>query len=105
MMTDISSYLNFVIKLFFAFGFTFEIPVIVIVLLLIGATTREALARKRPYVFIACFVIGMLLTPPDILSQFLLAVPMWLLFEAGLAMSYLFNAIGPAGAQGARSRT
>ena len=85
-MTDINSYLDFVIKLFFAFGFAFEIPVITILLVLMGITTRDALAKKRPYVFIACFVAGMLLTPPDILSQLLLAIPMWLLFELGLIM-------------------
>ena len=86
-MTDIASYLDFVIKLFFAFGFAFEIPIAVILLILMGVTTRESLAEKRPYVFVGCFVIGMLLTPPDILSQLLLAIPMWMLFELGLVMS------------------
>ena len=86
-MTDIASYLDFVIKLFFAFGFAFEIPIAVILLILMGVTTRESLAEKRPYVFVGCFVIGMLLTPPDILSQLLLAIPMWMLFEPGLVMS------------------
>ncbi len=90
-MTDIASYLNFVIKLFFAFGFAFEIPIAAILLILTGVTTRESLAQKRPYVFIGCFVLGMLLTPPDILSQFLLAIPMWLLFELGLVMSLLVS--------------
>ena len=90
-MTDIGSYLDFVIKLLFAFGIAFEIPVVAILLILTGITTREALAEKRPYVFIGCFVVGMLLTPPDILSQFLLALPMWLLFELGLLMSLLIS--------------
>ncbi len=94
-MTDIGSYLDFVIKLFFAFGFAFEIPVITILLILMSMTTRESLAEKRPYVFIGCFIVGMILTPPDILSQFLLAVPMWLLFELGLFMS-LFTMKGSA---------
>lgn len=90
-MTDISSYLDFVIKLFFAFGFAFEIPIVALLLILTRVTTREALADKRPYVFIGCFVIGMLLTPPDIMSQFLLAIPMWLLFEMGLLMAVLIK--------------
>jgi sec-independent protein translocase protein TatC len=90
-MTDIASYLDFVIKLFFAFGFAFEIPIAAILLILMGVTTRESLAQKRPYIFVGCFVIGMLLTPPDILSQLLLAIPMWLLFELGLVMSLLIT--------------
>jgi len=90
-MTDIASYLDFVIKLFFAFGFAFEIPIAAILLILMGVTTRESLAQKRPYIFVGCFIIGMLLTPPDILSQLLLAIPMWLLFELGLVMSLLIT--------------
>ena len=90
-MTDIASYLDFVIKLFFAFGFAFEIPIAAILLILMGVTTKESLAQKRPYIFVGCFVIGMLLTPPDILSQLLLAIPMWLLFELGLVMSLLIT--------------
>lgn len=86
-MTDISSYLDFVIKLFLAFGFAFEIPVITFLLVLSGISTRETMKQKRAHVFVGCFVIAMLLTPPDIISQFLLALPMWLLFEAGLWMS------------------
>jgi sec-independent protein translocase protein TatC len=75
-MTDINSYLDFVLKLFFAFGLAFEIPIAVILLIWAGITTPEALASKRRYVIVGCFVVGMLLTPPDVFSQTLLAVPM-----------------------------
>jgi sec-independent protein translocase protein TatC len=84
MMTDISAYLDFVLALFFAFGIAFEIPIATILLVAAGVTTPEDLARKRPYVIVGAFVIGMLLTPPDVISQTLLAVPMWLLFELGI---------------------
>jgi sec-independent protein translocase protein TatC len=83
-LPDINSYLNFVLKMFFAFGVAFEIPIATILLILSGATTASDLAAKRPYVVVGCFVIGMLLTPPDIISQTLLAVPMWVLFELGI---------------------
>jgi sec-independent protein translocase protein TatC len=83
-MTDIDAYLSFVLKLFLAFGLAFEIPVVTMVLIKAGITTVKSLKAKRPYVFIGCFVIGMLVTPPDVISQTLLAVPMWLLFEVGL---------------------
>ncbi|GGN29756.1 MULTISPECIES: twin-arginine translocase subunit TatC [Marinomonas] len=83
-MTDINNYLNFVLKLFFAFGVTFEIPVATYLLIKAGVTTVAALSKKRPYIFLGCFVVGMLITPPDIFSQTLLAIPMWLLFELGL---------------------
>jgi sec-independent protein translocase protein TatC len=83
-MTDINSYLNFVLKLFFAFGIAFEIPIAAIMMIWTGITTPEALAKKRPYIIVGCFVFGMLLTPPDIISQSLLALPMWLLFEIGI---------------------
>ena len=85
-MTDISRYLDFVLKLFFAFGAAFEVPVATYLAVRTGITTREALAAKRPYVIVAAFVLGMLLTPPDIISQILLAVPVWLLFEVGLVL-------------------
>lgn len=88
-LPDITSYLNFVLKMFFAFGVAFEIPIATILLVLTGATTPADLAAKRPYIVVACFVIGMLLTPPDIISQTLLAVPMWLLFEMGIIFSKL----------------
>ena len=83
-MTDINSYLNFVLKLFFAFGLAFEIPIAAILMIWAGITTAEALAKKRPYIIVGCFIFGMLLTPPDIISQSLLAIPMWLLFEVGV---------------------
>lgn len=83
-MTDISSYQAFVIKLFFAFGAAFEIPVATVLMITAGVITPQGLAQKRSYVIVSCFVIGMLLTPPDIISQALLAVPMWLLFEMGI---------------------
>lgn len=86
-MTDIARYLDFVITLFFAFGIAFEVPVATILLVLTGVTTPEALAQKRPYIIVGAFVVGMVLTPPDAISQTLLALPMWLLFEVGLVMS------------------
>ncbi len=86
-MTDISKYLDFVLKMFFAFGVAFEVPVATFLLVLTGAVTPEKLASMRPYIIVGAFVIGMLLTPPDIISQTLLAIPMWLLFEAGLFIS------------------
>jgi len=86
-MTDIGSYLSFVLKLFFAFGVVFEIPIATMLVIWSGITTAQALKSKRPFIIVGCFVIGMLLTPPDMISQSLLALPMWLLFEAGIIMS------------------
>ncbi|MBS98853.1 MAG: twin-arginine translocase subunit TatC [Oceanospirillaceae bacterium] len=86
-MTDIDSYLNFVLKLFFAFGVVFEIPVATLLLVGSGITNVQDLTGKRPYVIVGCFVVGMLLTPPDLISQSLLAIPMWLLFELGILMA------------------
>ncbi|EAQ97426.1 twin-arginine translocase subunit TatC [Congregibacter litoralis] len=83
-MTDINRYLDFVLKLFFAFGLAFEIPIAALIAIWAGITTPEDLGRKRPYIIVGCFVFGMLLTPPDVISQALLAIPMWLLFEAGV---------------------
>lgn len=83
-MTDIGQYLDFILAIFFAFGIAFEMPVATFLLVQIGATTVESLAEKRAYVIVGVFVIGMLLTPPDIISQSLLAIPMWMLFELGL---------------------
>jgi len=85
-MTDINRYLDFVLKLFFAFGLAFEIPIAILVLLWSGATDIASLKSKRPYVIVGCFIFGMLLTPPDIISQVLLAIPMWVLFELGLIL-------------------
>lgn len=82
--TDIALYLDFVIKMFFAFGMAFEVPIVTILLIITGMTKPEKLSHARPYIVVGAFVIGMLLTPPDIISQTLLAVPMWLLFELGL---------------------
>ena len=86
-MTDISEYLNFIIKLIFAFGIAFEIPVATFLLIRAGIVQKETLIKARPYLIILFFVIGMLLTPPDIFSQLFLALPMWLLFEVGLLIS------------------
>ena len=86
-MTDINAYLSFVIKLFFAFGVAFEVPVATVLLIRMGITSVDKLKTKRPYIIIGAFVMGMLLTPPDIFSQTLLAVPVWLLFEVGLICS------------------
>tara|TARA_Y200000002_G_scaffold53220_1_gene38739 strand:+ start:1619 stop:2251 length:633 start_codon:yes stop_codon:yes gene_type:complete len=86
-MTDISEYLNFIIKLIFAFGIAFEIPVATFLLIRAGIVQKETLVKARPYLIILFFVIGMLLTPPDIFSQLFLALPMWLLFELGLLIS------------------
>ena len=83
-MTDISSYLNFVIKLLVAFGLAFQMPIVIFTLVKSEITSIEALSNARPYVIIGCFIFGMLLTPPDIISQTLLAVPTWTLFELGL---------------------
>jgi sec-independent protein translocase protein TatC len=83
-MTDINAYLSFVLKLFFAFGIAFEVPVATVLLCRMGITTPDALASKRPYVIIVAFVVGMLLTPPDAFSQTMLAIPVWILFELGL---------------------
>jgi sec-independent protein translocase protein TatC len=85
--TDMGSYLDFVTTLFFAFGVAFEVPIATIILVWMGVTTPESLRQKRPYVIVGTFVVGMLLTPPDIISQTLLAVPMWVLFELGVFFS------------------
>ncbi|MCF7990204.1 MAG: twin-arginine translocase subunit TatC [Thiohalocapsa sp.] len=90
-MPDIAFYLEFVLKLFFAFGIAFEIPIATVLLVAVGATTPERLRKKRPYVIVGVFVAGMLLTPPDVVSQTLLAIPMWLLFEVGILASRYFR--------------
>jgi sec-independent protein translocase protein TatC len=86
---DISRFLDTALKLFLAFGVAFEIPIATVLVIASGAITANDLAEKRPYVIIACFVFGMLLTPPDVISQMLLAVPMWLLFEVGIVFGRL----------------
>ncbi len=89
--TDISSYLSFILKLFFAFGLAFEIPVAVVLLCWAGVTTPDELRQKRPYIVVGAFVVGMVLTPPDIISQTMLAVPMLLLFEGGLIAARFYS--------------
>lgn len=84
MATDISHYLDFVLKMFFAFGVAFEVPVATILLIAAGITTPKKLGKARPYIIVIAFTLGMLLTPPDVISQVMLAIPMWLLFESGL---------------------
>jgi len=86
-MTDISKYLDFVTTLFLAFGITFEVPIATIIMVSTGITTPEKLAAMRPYVVVGAFALGMLLTPPDVISQTLLAIPMWLLYEIGIWLS------------------
>jgi len=90
-MTDIRSYFDFVLKLFFAFGLSFEIPVAIVILSWMGLVDPSRLGKKRPYIFVLCFSLGMLLTPPDVISQILLAIPMWLLFELGLVLSKVIS--------------
>jgi sec-independent protein translocase protein TatC len=85
--TDIGRYLDFVLALFFGFGLAFEVPIATIILVAIGFTTPDKLAQKRPYIVVGAFIIGMFLTPPDVISQVLLAIPMWVLFEAGVFAS------------------
>ncbi len=86
-MTDINKYLDFVITLFIAFGVTFEVPIVVVALTKMGVVELEALRHGRPYVIVGAFVIAAIVTPPDVISQFMLAVPMWLLYEAGLLVA------------------
>ncbi len=88
---DIAQYLDFTIMMFMAFGFGFEMPIATILLISTGMTTAEDLKKKRPYVIVGAFVVGMLLTPPDVISQIMLAIPMWLLFELGLIFSGFFK--------------
>lgn len=92
-MTDISSYLDFVMTLFLAFGLSFEIPVATVLLVLAGAVNVAKLRQIRPYVIVGCFVIGMVLTPPDLISQTMLAVPMWLLYEIGILFGSMLKPV------------
>jgi len=87
MMTDINSYLDFILVIFLAFGIAFEVPIATVLIVAAGLTTTESLARKRAYVFLGAFIVGMLLTPPDVISQTLLAIPVYLLYEAGIVMA------------------
>jgi len=86
-MTDINKYLDFVLKLFFAFGFAFEVPIATFLIITTGLVSKDRIKVMRPYVIIGFFVVGMFLTPPDIFSQLFLAIPMWVLFEIGLLVS------------------
>ena len=89
-MTDISSYLDFILTIFLAFAIAFEITVLIFLLNCTGISSPESLARKRPYVIVSCFILGMLLTPPAVISHTLLAIPAWFLFEVGLFLSRIF---------------
>jgi len=96
-MTDINAYFGFAMKLFFAFGISFEVPVATVIMVKMGITTPENLVAKRPYVIVGAFVVGMLMTPPDLFSQTLLALPVWLLFEVGVRFSRRFRPANVAG--------
>ena len=85
--TDIGRYLDFVLALFFGFGLAFEVPIATIIVVAIGLTTPKKLSEMRPYVIVCAFILGMILTPPDVISQVLLAVPVWILFECGVIAS------------------
>lgn len=91
MMPDIRAYLDFVITIFFAFGIAFEVPVATVLVVVVGITTPENLVKIRPYIFVGAFIIGMFLTPPDMISQTLLALPMWLLYEVGIVFSRMYK--------------
>ena len=90
-MTDINSYLAFCLKLFLVFGFTFEIPIVTLLLILIGVVNTQTLVEKRRFIIVGCFFVAMFVTPPDAISMIMLAVPMWLLFELGLFFGRLIE--------------
>ena len=90
-MTDINSYLSFCLKLFLVFGFTFEIPVVTLILILIGVVSTQQLIEKRRFIVVGCFFIAMFVTPPDAISMIMLAIPMWMLFELGLLLGKLLE--------------
>lgn len=104
-MTDITRYLDFVLKMFFAFGIAFEVPIATIILVATGVTSPESLASKRPYIVVGVFTIAMLLTPPDMISQVLLALPMLLLFEVGLYFSKMIIRNRKKNEEGEEART
>lgn len=93
-MPDMGNYLDFALKLFFAFGVAFQVPILTVLSVKLNWVTVEQLAEKRPYIIVLAFVLGMLLTPPDVLSQVLLAVPMWGLFELGLVIARVYKVRG-----------
>ncbi|HYR05626.1 MAG TPA: twin-arginine translocase subunit TatC, partial [Gallionella sp.] len=86
-MTDIDKYLSFVLGMFLAFGVTFQVPVAVVLLVRMGLVSVEKLREIRPYVIVGAFVVGAIFTPPDVVSQFMLAIPLWLLYEAGIMVA------------------
>jgi len=88
--TDINNYLDFVMALFMAFGISFQVPIAIVLLCWTGVITPESLKKKRPYVLVGAFIVAMLLTPPDVFSQTLLAIPLYLLFEVGLFFSRFY---------------
>lgn len=90
-MPDITNYVSFVVMISFVFGLAFEVPVATVLIVWAGLTTPEKLTKARPYVFLGAFVVGMFLTPPDVISQTLLAVPVYLLYELGIVMSRVFT--------------
>lgn len=90
-LPDIANILNFILKIFFAFGIAFEIPIATFLMVLTGMTTVQSLSEKRPYIFLGCFVVGMLVTPPDVISQTVLALPMYSLFEIGVLFSRMIK--------------
>ena len=96
-MTDISAYLDFVMTLFLAFGLSFEIPIVTVLLVLVGIVDVAKLKEIRGYVIVGCFIVGMLLTPPDVISQTLLAVPMWLLYEIGILFAGTLKSVAAEG--------
>jgi sec-independent protein translocase protein TatC len=97
MMTDIEKYLSFVLTMFIAFGITFEVPVIVVVLVRMRVVGLDKLRAIRPYVIVGAFVVGAIFTPPDVVSQLMLAVPLWLLYELGLVLARFVNVPQPDG--------
>jgi sec-independent protein translocase protein TatC len=103
--TDIASYLNFVMGLFMAFGVAFEVPVAIVLLCWMGVTTPQSLRQKRPYVLVGAFVVGMLLTPPDVFSQTLLAIPMYCLFEVGVFFARFYTGKRRQGDEGEEETT
>jgi sec-independent protein translocase protein TatC len=94
-MTDINQYMDFVLTLFVAFGIAFEVPIATILVVVSGIASRESIAEWRPYAIVLAFVVGAILTPPDVVSQILMAVPIWILFELGLLFSRFFVAPTP----------
>lgn len=102
-MTDISLYLDFITTIVLAFGIAFEVPIATVLIVWTGLTSVEKLGKARPYVFLSAFIIGMLLTPPDIISQTLLAVPVYLLYEIGIMMARIFATSEPETAEEAQT--